>query len=255
MDQLRLLLARVLCSQLLAHSLPTTGNKAALAKCLYYHFHTPNSHTSTVSNGRNVVTTPLPQTSGSQATITTQDTLPPSDHRVFLPQLFADQLTNLLRHLTPAVPQSTVMETSLATTATVTTAHIQPPTNDNLLSTTTNQLPAILPAAVNQLQPSTSQYVRDYEVLSAASPIPLTTNANVTNYHTANTFPTITDDHSTVAVNPTSIIDPTQQCLPPVPQRLRECIIKGEFIDFITLLPKAMFSSGIELDKANSFTV
>ena len=118
------------------------------------------------------------------------------------------------------------METSLATTATVTMAGIQPPTNGSLLSTTTNQLSAILPAAVNQLQPSINQYVRDHEVLPAASPIPLTTNANVTNYHTANTFPTIrsTDDHSTVAINPTSVIDHTQQCLPPVPQRLREHI-------------------------------
>ena len=119
--------ARVLRSQLLAHSLPTTGNKAALAKRLYYHFHTPNSHTSTDSNDGNVAATPLRQTSSSQITITTQDTWPTSDHGVFLPQLFADQLTNLVRHLTPAVPQSTVMETSLATTATVTTAGIQPP--------------------------------------------------------------------------------------------------------------------------------
>ena len=153
-----LLPARVLPSQLLAHSLPTTGNKAALAKRLYYHFHTPNSRTSTDSNDGNVAATPLPQTSSSQITITTQDTLPPSDHGAFLPQLFADQLTNLVRHLTPAAPQCTVMETSLATTATVTTAGIQPPTNGSLLSTTTNQLPAILPDVVNQLQPSTSQY-------------------------------------------------------------------------------------------------
>ena len=194
--------------------------------------------------------TPLLQTASSQTTITMQDTSPPSDYGVFLPQLFADQLTNLLCHLTPAAPQSTVMETSLATTATVTMAGIQTPTNGDLLSTTTNQLPAILPTTVSQLQPSASQYVRDHKVLLAASPIPLTTNANATNYHTANTFPTMTDDHSTVAINATSIIDPTQQYLPPVPQRLREHIIKGEFIDFITLLPKAMFSSGRELDNA-----
>ena len=143
-DQLRSLPARVLRLQQLAHSLPTTGNKAALAKRLYYHFHTPNSHTSTDSNGGNVAATPLQQTSSNcQTTITTQDTSPPSDHGVFLPQLFADQLTNRLRHLTPAAPQSTVMETSLATTATVTMAGIQPPTNGNLLSITTNQLPAI----------------------------------------------------------------------------------------------------------------
>ena len=156
--------------------------------------------------------TPFLQTASSQTTITTQDTLPPSDHGVFLPQLFVDQLANLLCHLTPAAPQSTVIETSLATTAMVTMAGIQPPTNGNLLSTTTNQLPAILPAVVNQLQPSTSQYVRDHEVLLAASPIPLTTNANATNSHTVNRFPTMTDDHSTATINPTSIIDPTQQC-------------------------------------------
>ena len=77
--------------------------------------------------------------------------MPPSDHEVFLPQLFADQLTNLLHHLTPAALQSTIMETSLATTATVTMAGIQTPTNGDLLSTTTNQLPAILPDTVNQL--------------------------------------------------------------------------------------------------------
>ena len=175
-DQPRWLPVRALRSQLPAHSLPTTGNKAALAKRLYHHFHTSNSHISTDSNGGNVMATPLPQTASGQTTITTQDTLPPSDHRAFLPQLFADQLTNLLRHLTPAASQITIMETSLATTATVTTASIQPPTNGNLLSTTTNQLPAILPATVNQLQPSISQYVRDHGVLSAASPIPLTYN-------------------------------------------------------------------------------
>ena len=118
--------------------------------------------------------TPLEQTANSQTTITMQDTSPPSDHGVFLPQLFADQLTNLLLHFTPATSQSTIMETSLATTAMVATAGIQPPTNGNLLSTTTNQLPAMLPAAVNQLHPSTSQYVRDHKVLLAVSPIPLT---------------------------------------------------------------------------------
>ena len=84
-DQLRSLLARVLCSQLLAHSLPSTGNKAALAKRLHYHFYTPNSRTSTDSNDGNMAATPLPQTSSSQITITTQDTSPPSDHEVSYP--------------------------------------------------------------------------------------------------------------------------------------------------------------------------
>ena len=46
-----------------------------------------------------------------------------------------------------------------------------------------------------------------------------------------------------------------QQHLPPVPPKIRERIIKGEFIDFVTLLPKAMFSSRTEPDSATSFTV
>ena len=74
-------------------------------------------------------------------------------------------------------------------------------------------------------------------MLSATSPIQqLTTNANAANCRTANTLPKIMDDHSAVAINPISIIG-------------------SEFIDIITLLPKAMFSSSIQLDNANSFTV
>ena len=64
-NQLQSLPARALSSQLLAHSLPTTGNKAVLAKRLYHHFHTSNSHTSTDSNDGNVAATPLLQTSSS----------------------------------------------------------------------------------------------------------------------------------------------------------------------------------------------
>ena len=123
-NQVWSLLVRVFWLHLLAHSLPTTDNKATLAKCLYYHFHTPSSHISTDFNSGNMAATPLSQTANSQTTITMQDTSPPSDHEVFLPQIFANQLTNLFRHLTPATLQSTVMETSLATTAMVTMGRI-----------------------------------------------------------------------------------------------------------------------------------
>ena len=43
----------------------------------------------------------------------------------------------------------------------------------------------------------------------------LTTNVNAINDHTANPLPTLMDDYSAVTINPTSITDPTQQCLPP----------------------------------------
>ena len=54
---------------------------------------------------------------------------------------------------------------------------------------------------------------------------------------------------------PTSVANPTDQLLPPVPLRIREWIIKGEYIDFAMLLLKAMFSGGSEPDCSTSFTV
>ena len=47
----------------------------------------------------------------------------------------------------------------------------------------------------------------------------------------------------------------TQQNLPPVPPKIRERIIRGEYIDFVTLLPKTMFSGSTEPDSSTFFTV
>ena len=60
--------------------------------------------------------------------------------------------------------------------------------------------------------------------------------------HTTNVLPPLVNQPS-VGYNPTIITNPLTQYLPPVPSRIRERIIKGEFIDFVTLLPKAMFST------------
>ena len=45
--------------------------------------------------------------------------------------------------------------------------------------------------------------------------------------------------------------------LPPVPPKVRERSKKGEFIDFVTLLRKAMFSSSMHMepDSVASFTI
>ena len=51
------------------------------------------------------------------------------------------------------------------------------------------------------------------------------------------------------------ITDSWQQSLPPVPARVKERIIKGEYIDFTTLLPKAMLSSNVEPDHPGSLTL
>ena len=54
---------------------------------------------------------------------------------------------------------------------------------------------------------------------------------------------------------PSSLITSTDQLLPPVPPRIRERMIKGEYIDITTLLLKTMFSSSLEFDSFTSFTV
>lgn len=43
--------------------------------------------------------------------------------------------------------------------------------------------------------------------------------------------------------------------LPPVPPRIKERIIAGEFIEFSTLLPKAMFSGNSDPETPKSLTV
>ena len=43
--------------------------------------------------------------------------------------------------------------------------------------------------------------------------------------------------------------------LPPVPPRIRDRIVRGEFVDFASLLPKAMFSGGSEPETHRSLTV
>ena len=118
MDQLLSLSAWELRSQLQACSLLSSGNKAALADCLYHYFHT----SSQVPNSSNCVTTVA---SLSQRTPTEID---PShtDHGVFDPQQFAHQLSDLLRQLTPVTLQSGVMQTSVTTTAVATTSDDQP---------------------------------------------------------------------------------------------------------------------------------
>ena len=54
-----------------------------------------------------------------------------------------------------------------------------------------------------------------------------------------------------------ALIRPTvnQPSLPPVPPRIRDRIIRGEFVDFASLLPKAMFSGGSEPETRRSLTV
>ena len=243
MDQLLSLSARELRSQLQACSLLSSGNKAALADRLYHYFHT----SSQVPNSSNGVTTVA---SLSQRTPTETD---PShtDRGVFDPQQFAHQLSDLLRQLTPATLQSGVMQTSVTTTAVATTSDNLPPTTNTPSLSTSSQLLPTLPLNTTNQQLD--------EVLSAASPIQSLSSAAVNNQTALlnctlpPTLPALRNQPAAITDNSADVSIHTRY-LPPVPPKVRERIIKGEYIDFVTLLPKAMFSSGTEPEGTTSFT-
>ena len=229
-DQLLSLTTKVLRSHLQAYSLPTTGNKATLADRLYQHFHTSSQQVSNSSSSETDVSAPPPPTTGST------ENPPLTDRGLQLPQQFADQLSDFIHRFVPTSGASMV----------ITTSKHQPPrtTGNDLQSTSTQLLTTVSSSRPND------------EVLSTASPVQLLSPGTGVNYHatttitnstptlinhTTNVLPPLVNQPS-VGYNPTIITNPLTQYLPPVPSRIRERIIKGEFIDFVTLLPKAMFS-------------
>ena len=93
------------------------------------------------------------------------------------------------------------------------------------------------------------------EVLSAASPtqpLKLTTNPHPIR-HTSESL--LTQPLPMNSNQRGIIMDSLQQSLPPVPARIKERIIKGEYIDLTTLLPKAVLSSNVEPDHPGSLTL
>jgi len=167
---------------------------------------------------------------------TAQPNLSPTDRGVFLPRQLADQLTNLLQHPVSATPQNltTQLQTSIITT--------EPIPHHSIVSTATMTRP---------------QDPAD-ETLSAASSMQHLTlsNPNVVNQRIVpNPVPTLMDQSLMINSHPAGITEPAQQSLPPVPSRVKERIIKGEYIDFASLLPKAMFSSSTDPDLPGLVTV
>ena len=168
---------------------------------------------------------------------TTQTNTLSMDHGVFLPQQLADQLTNLLQHFAPTTLQSQVTQlhgiinhgTPTPHHAIVSTAATSQPQDsaDNTLS------------ATSSMQPLSLANPNAADCLAVPNPVPALMNPSLA----SGSFQT----------EPSHEL--TQQSLPPVPPRIKECIIKGEYIDFSTLLPKAMFSSSPEPDQPSLFTV
>ena len=128
-----------------------------------------------------------------------------------------------------------------------------PPCENTTLSTTQDTLPN------NSFIHAVNDTPDVDEVLSAA-PDPIGPSTSC--------FPVMNNAESTlvpVHLQPTTVqsasvptpIQPTvvQSSLPPVPPRIRDRIIRGEFIDFSSLLPKAMFTGGLEPETNRSFTL
>jgi len=96
------------------------------------------------------------------------------------------------------------------------------------------------------------------ETLSAVSSMQHLTllNPNVANQRIAlNPVPTLMYQSLVINSHPAGVAEQAQQSLPPVPPRIKEHIIKGEYIDFASLLPKAMFSSSTDPDLPGLVTV
>ena len=187
------------------------------------------------------------------------------------PVQLAHQLTNLFRQFMP-------VDNRMNETASQTGPPLQPMTVSNCSAisqfpasgasgvTTTCQMPSscIQPVlAINTPVTTNNSSLRGGnqlptatdEVLSAASPtqpLTLTTNPHPIR-HTSESL--LTQPLPMNSNQRGIIMDSLQQSLPPVPAKIKERIIKGEYIDLTTLLPKAMLSSNVEPDHPGSLTL
>ena len=160
-------------------------------------------------------------------------------------QQFVSQLSNLLHQFMVQTPSQQSQAVQSNRRDQLTDSNSQPVDASNQVSSTSNQLPS----TSNQLLGDNGE-----EELSEPSIIqPI--GPNPVHHHTSNAPPRLINQSSIMNTIPISMTTSTDQLLPPVPPRIRERIIKGEYIDFATLIPNIMFSSSLELDSSTSFTV
>ena len=267
MEQLRLLSVRTLRTQLKRCSLPTSGNKVTMAARLHNYFHT--SQGTPILNPNNAVIPPQDPSGQQQAT----ETSPPAGNNLLSQQLanqlppgnnlfsqqFVSQLSNLLHQYMVQTPPQQSQSVQSNHRDQLTDSNSQPIETSNQVPSTRNQVPSTsnqLPSTSNQVPSISNQLfgVNGEEELSEPSIIqPIEPNPVL--HHTSNAPPVLINQSSVMNTIPTSMTTSTDQLLPPVPPRIRERIIKGEYIDFATLLPSIMFSSSLELDSTTSFTV
>ena len=184
---------------------------------------TPDGHSGSM-RGRGHARSRVPaHNHSSGAPVSTMPTTQPGDSSrqtsAMVPQEMIRQLSDVLTHLTNAIQVS------------------DPP---QATGSTPN---------INNTTPEGDDSTSDTDALSEVSD---------EQHNTTTSFsvmpPAVVNNTNAVCYTPLSATVPTV-LLPPVPPRIKEKIISGEFIDLATLLPKAMFLGSIEPETSKSLTV
>lgn len=129
------------------------------------------------------------------------------------------------------------------------------PENDAMLSVASDQ-PG---ASSNQhllISSTTSNLAINAAVQSPTAIQPTTNQPLISPSTTVPVQPTANQPLMSVPALVQPLVQPyNQPSLPPVPPRIKDRIIRGEFIDFASLLPKAIFSGTLEPETRRSLTV
>ena len=237
--QLHALTAESLHLHLSTRNLVTTGNKTVLAQQLYENIHSTDSPAAVIVSSPTTQSMPLLlagsdspylNTTNAAATTTTANsgqvtTTSASNASLVVPLSTSGQLQP--QHLANLLCQAALQ---LSGNLSHVLAQLQLPTETLVPPATT--LTAVSQATASNQSPPPQQ---EDQLSEASALIP-------TNPSPGTLIPPIS---TTTTRNPPPLdttLDPTSS-LPPVPVRLRERIIAGEFIDFNTLLTGAMFST------------
>ena len=225
--------AKTLRSQLKSYKLSPMGNKSIMANHLYQFLHPTSASTG----------------------LGTVPSMPSSTINV--PRQIMEQLSSFFQQLNSAT-----------TSITGDTSGNYPPSADNVSPDANEMLSAAsdLVAYDDQQPPTTTTTTTISNLVPSYSTMI---------QHPATTTATVPLHPNPTIVQPPALIPPTanqppvastsvpvlirntvnQPSLPPVPPRIRDRIVRSEFVDFANLLPKAMFSGGSEPEICRSLTV
>ena len=233
--ELTALPAEVLRLHLSNHHLTTTGTKAVMARRLFNAIHTSSSVTTSSSPPATLpsITTPTP--GGLSGNMLPSSSLLPTST---LPgAINPAQLSTLLQLLSQTLQQNPSVLTQ------------QVPASNSLLPQppigSTTMFPAPTFSASQRGPATTLPTTSTSTIIHAPPPRPQETNEDALS--TASDIPLPTTATPGEYINPS-----VSQSLPPVPLAVQQRILKGEFIDFNSLLPEVMFSTAITAPSTNA---